>query len=167
MHLRFGFPPSDEVNIPRKHSTASISDISIPALSLTRLRKYTSCAIHMHSGKSYNPVSCERAQVTPLIGPPLWFWTRATSNPPLCRTHWNVQKKKKKKKRRKNFKDSWIWDIRVALIVDFLTRSRTRSLWFWWWWRWWWWWWQDPVLTRLLKTENLYSSWSRLCIVCL
>lgn len=34
-----------------------------------RIKKHTSCAIHTHSGKSYNPVSCERAQVAGLIGP--------------------------------------------------------------------------------------------------
>lgn len=32
------------------------------------IKRHTSCAIHMHSGKSYNPVSCERAQVAGLIG---------------------------------------------------------------------------------------------------
>lgn len=59
------------------------------------IKKETSCGIHMHSGKSYNPVSCERAQVTPLIGPPSLLWTGATANPLLSHTHPNVQKEKK------------------------------------------------------------------------
>lgn len=55
----------------------------------------------MHSGKSYNPVSCERAQVTPLIGPPLWFGPEL----PLLILCFDVlsemYKKKKKKKKLK------------------------------------------------------------------
>lgn len=53
----------------------------------------------MHSGKSYNPVSCERAQVTPLIGPPLWFGPE-----PLLILHFDIltEMYKKKKKKLKN-----------------------------------------------------------------
>ncbi len=56
-----------------KHSTGSILRINYKHSNAFcyEIKKYTSCAIHMHSGKSYNPVCCERAQVTPLIGPPL------------------------------------------------------------------------------------------------
>lgn len=65
------------------------------------IKKYTSCAIHMHSGKSYNPVSCERAQVTPLIWvaptPSLWFWLE----PPLI-LRFDVLTEMYKKEEKKN-----------------------------------------------------------------
>lgn len=142
------------------------------------IKKYTSCAIHMHSGKSYNPVSCERAQVTPLICPPpiphptSSVLTEAPSNPPLWHTHSNVQKKKKNKLRIEDLRNlcsthswlmTWSWtsgSLEMCFFFFFFFFTGIGVTMY------------TELLTLIwssvaFKNWNLYSSRSRLCIVCL
>lgn len=141
------------------------------------IKKHTSCAIHTHSGKSYNPVSCERAQVAGAD------WSGLLSNPLLWRPDWHVRRKKEKRKR------SILRNICVAATVDLwhnsgpaepLRRVRFRFIYFFGrkklfypfvcffktWYprdddvR------EDRVLRTPFKCWNLYSSRSRLWIAC-
>lgn len=113
MHLQL---ISDWIIIPLKHSSGPIYEytINIPAFSVMRLKSTQAVPfIHMHSGKTYNPVSSERAQVTPLTAPrPLLFGLE----PPIILL-FDILKEMYKKKRKSLMNSEY--ETFVSLIVDF------------------------------------------------
>lgn len=148
-------------SIPSKHSSRFVfKEIYIDKHSsifwfCCEIKEKTSCAIHMHSGKSHNPVCCERAQVTPLIGPPTLVWNGASAhNPPVLT---NLPKCKKAVKK---VDIGWHWCSTHSWLLTWRRTSLNVFIFDWY-----------HCLQRIQfsvafkNSEKMYISMSRLCNV--